>query len=321
MQDGSTTTVVKRGIVRGVLTLWRERQWMTALGALFGVFLLVQLLVLVLTGLEGAQTLLKNRTDLQLEILQEATDNDIQSFLVGLEDLTFVKSTVYITKEKIFEQTRVSDPHLIAFLEEFKITNPFADNISITLGNLDHYDQLSSFIKQEQWNNVVNPAFLSKITDQEKQVHALLSITTAVRSLTILILLITAAALIFIVTELVRRRAMARSDEVLVERLVGATPLSITIPFITEAVILLFTAIILSTAVMLVVASLLPLYIPALSHNGILGPLRNEIAPLMTSLLPMLLLIEILMTPLLASIGAWLGVRPQVCSPRIANAL
>jgi cell division transport system permease protein len=312
MLDESAKTVVKRGIMRGMLTLWRERQWMTALGALFGVFLLVQLLILVLTGLEGVQTLLRNRTDLQLEILQEASDNDIQSFLVELEDLAFVKSTVYITKEKTFEQNRISDPELIAFLEEFKMKNPFADSIRVSLSNLDHYDQLSSFIEQERWRNVVDPAFISKITEQEKQVHALLGIAAAVRSLTVLIILITAAALIFIVTELVRRRAMSRSDEVLVERLVGATPLSITIPFITEAVILLLTAIILSTAVMLIIASLLPLYIPALSHNGILGPLRNEITPLMTTLLPTLLLIEVLITPLLAGIGAWLGVRSQV---------
>mgnify|MGYP003980010347 len=138
MLDESAKTVVKRGIMRGMLTLWRERQWMTALGALFGVFLLVQLLILVLTGLEGVQTLLRNRTDLQLEILHEASDNDIQSFLVELEDLAFVKSTVYITKEKTFEQNRISDPELIAFLEEFKMKNPFADSIRVSLSNLDH---------------------------------------------------------------------------------------------------------------------------------------------------------------------------------------
>lgn len=321
MLSGCTTTIVRRGIIRGVLTLWRERQWMTALGALFGVFLLVQLLILVLTGLEGVQVVLKNRTDLRLEILEEATDNDIQTFLAELQQQPFVKDTVYITKEKAFEQTRVSDPQLIAFLEEFNMSNPFADSIGVTLGNLDNYDQFSGFIEQERWRNVVDPEFLSQITDQERQVHALLGVTSAVRSLTILILIITAAALVFIVTELVRRRAMARSDEVLVERLVGATPFSITLPFITEAVILLFIAIVLSTAIMLFIASLLPLYIPALAHEGILGPLRKEITPLMTTLLPSLLLIEMLMIPVLAGAGAWLGVRPQVHSPRIAYAI
>ncbi|PIR53648.1 hypothetical protein COU75_04960 [Candidatus Peregrinibacteria bacterium CG10_big_fil_rev_8_21_14_0_10_42_8] len=321
MLSSCTTTIVRRGIIRGALTLWRERQWMTALGALFGVFLLVQLLILVLTGLEGVQILLKNRTDLRLEILAEATDNDIQTFLAELQQQPFVKDTVYITKEKAFEQTRVSDPQLIAFLEEFNMSNPFADSIGVTLGNLDNYDQFSAFIEQERWRNVVDPEFLSQITDQERQVHALLGVTSAVRSLTILILIITAAALVFIVTELVRRRAMARSDEVLVERLVGATPLSITLPFMTEAVILLFIAIILSTAIMLFIASLLPLYIPALTNGGILGPLRKEIGPLMTTLLPSLLLIEVLMIPVLAGAGAWLGVRPQVHSPRIVYAI
>lgn len=320
MLDRSTVTTTRRGIIRGVLTLWRERQWMTALGALFGVFLLVQLLILVLTGLEGVQTLLRNRTDLRLEIHADATAQDVQVFLVELQNLSYVQDTVYITKEKAFEQTRKKDPELIAFLEEFNIQNPFADSVGITLRDLAFYEDFASFVEKPRWNTVVNPEFLSQMSDQEKQVHALLSITAAVRSLIIIILIVTAAALIFIVTELVRRRAMARSDEVLVERLVGATPLSITIPFITEAIILLLAAIMLSTAAILILASLLPVYIPALAEGGILYALRNEVAPLMTTLLPLLLLGEIIMTPVLAIAGAWLGVRPQINAPRITFA-
>ena len=321
MLERNTGTVVKRGIIRGVRTLWRERQWMTALGAIFGVFLLVQLLLIILTGLQGVQTLLQYRTDLRLEIRKEASVQDVQVFLVELQSLPYVQETTYITKEKALEKTRQSDPELISFLEEFNIQNPFADNIGVTLATLDHYEDFSSFVEQPRWRNVVDPTFLSKITDQEKQIYTLLNITHAVRSLTIAILCITIIALIFIVTELVRRRAMARSDEVLVERLVGATPASITIPFVTEAIILLLAAIILSTAVILILTSLLPWYIPALQPNDILEPLRTEVTPLMTTLFPMLLGVEIAMTPLLAIAGAWLGIRPQIRAPHIRYAV
>ncbi len=321
MLEQGTFVIIRRGIGRGLLTLWRERQWMSALGALFGVFLLVQLLLLVLTGLEGVQTVLKHRTDLRLEITQDASVQDIQVFLVELQNLAFVRDTVYITKEKAFEQTRKTDPDLIAFLEEFNMENPFTDSIGVTLSDLDHYESFSTFVEDERWRGVVDPSFLSTMSDQEKQVYALLNITNAVRSLTVTILVVTAAALVFIVTELIRRRAIARSDEVLVERLVGATPLSITLPFITEAVVLLFIAIILSTALMLLLASFLPIYIPALGQNGVLDPLRREVSPLMTTLLPTLLLLEIAVMPLIASIGAYLGVRPQIRSPRMNYAV
>lgn len=317
----STGVIIRRGMQRGALTLLRERQWKTALGALFGVFVLVQLLALVLTGLEGMQTMLRNRTDLRLEIHDSATEQQIQLFHTALQQLPYVADTVYITKEKAYEQTRSSDPELIAFLEEFNIQNPFADTIGITLRTLNDYEQFASFVEQERWQSVVNPTFLSQMTDQEEHVHALLGVTRAGRSLTILILIVTATALVFIVTELVRRRAMARSDEVLVERLVGATPLSIVVPFITEALVLILLAILCSAAVLVCLIAVLPMLVPGLQEGGVLSTLRTQVTPLLGTMLPALLLIEILIAPLIAIAGAWLGIRPQVKSPRISFAI
>ena len=313
----SSLSIFTRGVSRGTLTLFREKQWVTALGALFGVFVLVQLLVLVLTGLEGMQSMLKNRTDLRLEIRETATDVEFQSFYSELSNLEYVRETVFITKEKAFEQTRATDPELIAFLEEFKIENPFSDTIGITLRSLDDYNQLSDFVGQERFAAIIDPTFLTKVTDQEKHVYALLNITRAGRMLTMIILGITAAALIFITTELVRRRAFARSDEVLVERLVGATPFSIVVPFITEAVILLTMSIILSALTLIVLIGLLPSIVPALTEGGILSSLTREVSPLLTTLLPVMIVAELIAAPVIATIGAWLGVRPQISAPRI----
>ena len=312
--------VIQRGIVRGVTTLLRERQWLTALGALLGVFILVQLLVLVLTGLEGVQSVLRNRTDLRLEIHASAGDADIQEFFSALTELPFVRETVYITKEKAYQETRMSDPELIAFLEEFHIVNPFNDTIGVTLTSLEDYDQFSSFVQKERWKAVVNPTFLSQITDQEKQVFALLAVTRAGRSLTVLILLIACVSLVFITTELIRRRALNRADEVLIERLVGASTLSIAVPFVTEAVLLLLTAVAVSALLLAGFIVALPTLVPALGSQGALGPLQSEIAPLLSSMVPMFVLGEILLIPVMAMCGAWLGIRPQIHTPRISFA-
>lgn len=313
--------LLKRGITRGILTLLRERQWMTALGALLGVFILVQLLMLVLVGLEGMQSMLRSRTDLRLEIRAEATDTEVQNFYSAVNTLPFVQDSIYITKEQSYEQTRQNDPELIGFLEEFNIQNPFSDTIGITLTHLDDYDAFKTFVEREEWQHIVNPTFLSEITDQEEQVYALLAVTRAGRSLTIIILAVTAVALVFITTELIRRRAIGRSDEVLVERLVGATPLSIVLPFITEAVLLLAAAILMSSAVLLLLITALPMLIPALQAQGVLSALSAEATPLLRSMLPMMILLELLIAPIIATIGAWIGVHPQVKSPRIAFAL
>ncbi|MBT4119679.1 MAG: hypothetical protein HOE29_02070 [Candidatus Peribacter sp.] len=304
-----------------MLTLLREKQWLTALGALFGVFVMVQLLVFVLTGLEGMQAMLRNRTDLQLEIHASATDSEVQLFYSALTRLPYVQDADFITKEKAYEQTRSTDPKLIGFLEQYRMQNPFGDTISVSLTTLNDYSSFAAFIERPEWKSVINPTYLSEITDQEQQVFSLLAITRAGRLLTIIILALTVVALVFITTELVRRRAIARSDEVLVERLAGAQPLSIALPFITEAAVLLLISIILSSAVMVIFIAILPLIIPAFQTQGALGPLQAEITPLLRTMLPMLILTEMAIAPLIAVCGAWLGIRPQVESPRISFAV
>lgn len=321
MLDTSFPTLLKHGIQRGFLNLRRERQWGTALGALFGVFLLLQLLLITLLGLEGIQSLLRARTDLRLEIRAEATDDQIQNFYSSLQELPFVRNTVLITKEQAYDRTKNTDPELIAFIEEFNIKNPFSDTIGVTLKSLDDYKTFSSFIEREQWNAVVDPTFLSEVTDQEKQVFELLKVTRAGRTMTILILALTLAALTFITTELVRRRALARSDEVLVERLAGASPMGILMPFVTEAVILFALSIILSTVFLVALLAVLPVIIPALGPHGVLSALRAEVAPLLVSMLPLLIAAELLLAPFVAWIGAWLGIQPQVKNPKIAFAV
>lgn len=314
-------TVFIRGVSRGVRTLTREKQWLTALGALFGVFLMVQLLVLVLTGLEGMQAMLRSRTNMQLEIHTSATDAQVQTFYSTLTRLSYVEDAVFITKEKAYAQTQSKDPKLFGFLEEYNMQNPFTDSMSISLVSLEDYAAFAAFIEKPEWKSVVNPTYLSKVTDQEQHVFALLSITQAGRSLTIIILLLTIVALIFITTELIRRRAIAKSDEVLVERLAGAQPFSIVLPFITEATILLLLSILLSFGATLILIVLLPVMIPSLQPNGILGPLQQEVAPLLGAMLPIIIILEIAIAPLIATCGAWLGIRPQIQSPRISFAI
>lgn len=321
MQASSTLVTFRRGILRGLLTVKRERQWSTALGALFGVLLLVQLLALMLLGLQGIETLLRHRTDLRLEIQEGASDRSIRDFYSALSAEPYVEKASLITKTKAYEEMRTSDPQLIAFLEEFKLQNPFNDTISINLNNLDDYGSFSKFIEDQRWKDVVNPAFLSQVSGQEKQVYALISVTQTAGALMGLILAVTAGALVFIVTELTRRRALARSDEVLVERLVGATPLSILLPFATEATALFFIAIIASAAALVLLLAALPMLVPGIGEGGPLSGLREQVVPLLSTMLPVILLCEILASPVIAAAGAWLGIRPQVESPRIAYAV
>lgn len=312
LQSAHLPLLLKRGIRRGFLNIRRERGWGGVLGALLGVFLLVQCLILIYTGVEAAQTLLTSRTDFRLEVRPDAQAQATSEFFSALQQLPFVEETAFISKEQAYERMREQDPELISFLENFGLNNPFPDSIGVTLTSLDHYSAFASFIKQAEWQNIIDPTFLSKATDQEKNAYELLKITKAGRIVTLSVIGIVAATLIFIIMELSKGRASLRKDEVLIEQLVGAKNVSILTPFITEAVVLCYIAIAISTAIAAGLVWLLPVALPDIQGTGALATLKEEMVPLFTTLLPILFAGELLLIPIIASIGTWFGMRTHM---------
>jgi len=310
--DADTAMVMKRGVRRGLTTLLREREWGTSLGALFGVFLLVQLLLAILVGAQGVQSLLRERTDIRLEVRQSAEKQNVLTFFSVLQQQNFTEDAAYITKEQAYERARTHDPELIAFIEEYGMSNPFPDTIGITLESLDDYAAFRSFIEKPEWNTVIDPSFLSVVTDQEKQVYELLKFTKAGRDLVTVILVMVAGVLLFITTELVRRRVLARANEVLVEKLVGSSPLAMFVPFATEACILLLFAIGLSMVVMTLLLLSFPLLVPALNTGGILAALHSKVASVTSTTLPAYFFAELLVLPFIAALGTWLGMHQEL---------
>jgi len=310
--------LLQRGIRRGLLTVLRERGWWTALGALLGTVFLVQILLLVFLGVVGIQRMLHSQTDLRLEVLEHARNADVQEFFSAIRDLPYVEEIVYITKEQAYELERQRDPELIAFLEEFELKNPFPDTIGVTLRSLEDYDPFAAFVRRKAWSSIVDPAFLSEVTDQEEQVYELSRLTRAGRSIVFLFLLLMTVVVLFVLMELTRRRAGERREEVLIERLVGAPLPSILIPFAVESAVLLLCAILLSVVFLLLFLWIVPMVVPALGVGGIAVGLRQEAASLLRQNLPLFLLLELLLTPVLAFGGAWFGMWPSVRSTRLS---
>ena len=304
--------VWKRGIERGIVTVFRERDWITALGALTGVFLLLQLIIFVLLGLGEIQSTLKSRTDLRLEIQDNAENQQIQTFLSEMDQLPYVEDLIFVTKEQAYAQMKKQDPELIAFLEEFELSNPFPETVAITLSSLDEYDTFDAFLKQEKWHSIVDPTFLSSTTDQEQYVHELLRLTNTGQSLGLFFLILTAGILLFVTMELVRGRVLRRSEEILVEHITGAETFAVLLPFAVEAIVLLLAAMVLSTAIMVGIVMLLPIVMPNLISDGPLNAIGTEMSLILTTKLTVVILIEVLAIPIIGWLGAWLGILPKI---------
>ncbi len=307
--SSSTWLLLKRGVRRGVLTLWREREYGTTLGVLCGVAFLAQLLVLLTLGAQSVQGMLQSQLDLRLQVHEGAADQQVQEFLVALQAQPFTEAVRFVTREEAYEQEKKRNPELTSLLEDFQIDNPYPDTVAVTLKSLTDYDAFADFTRQATWKDTVDPAFLTQTTDQEQEVRQMLTLTRAGRMLSIGFLALTGAVLLFVLMELTRRRALLRSEEILVERLFGAREASVLVPFATEAGLLLFLAVAISAALLAGLIAVGPSVLPSLSGSGAFAALRTETSSLVRSLGPLILIVEFLAIPFLAFAGAYLGMR------------
>ncbi len=312
--DPELSVVLQRGVRTGLQSMRRERGWLLSFGTLFGMAILVQILLLTVLGMQAMHTLLRSRTDIRLEVQAEASDQDTREFYSAIQQLPYVADVLYITKEQAYEQTKNTDPEIITFVEEFGLDNPFRDSIGITLRSLDDYETFTTFIEKNTWSRVIDPTFLSQVTDQEERVYELIKITKATSALTFVILFITGIVLLLTTMELVRRRVLARSDEVLIERLVGASTLSILLPFSVEAAILLGGSMFISALLVACALPVLATAIPYLYSGGVLTAFHQAMVPLLAGVFPLYIILELVVTPFIALGGTWLGIRPVINS-------
>lgn len=303
-------SVLTRGVRRGLANVRRERGWGTAVGSLFGVLLLGQLLLMLVFGVQAGINMLREQTDLRLEILESATDSQIQDLFQNIRTLPYVEDAVYVTREQAYEREKLRDPQLIEFLSKFGIENPFPETMGVRLKNLEDYPAFVEFIRQPVFTKVVNPAFLSQTTDQEQQVVRLTDVVSAARAALIVIVGVLIVVMLFVVVELVRRRVAAKREEILVEELVGADRMAIVLPFATEMCCLLGIALLLSIICTGIVAWVLPMVVPALASGGMFGVWTAATRSLSIVALPWVLLIEIAIVIGLSFVGSMIALRP-----------
>ncbi len=306
---------IRRAIGRGVQLLQRERTWGTTLTLLTAVLVLVQLFMVMLLGAYGVNQLLSSRAGLHLEVLPTASDGDVQSFFAAIHANPDVQSASFVTKEQAYAEQRNLNPDLMDFLDQYKLDNPFPDTFVVVLKSLDSYNSFRNFVEQPQWKSVINPSFLSKVTDQEKQIQDLLSVTNAIRSITFVFVFIAFTVLLFVVLELVSRTVRSHSGELFLENVLGASPLSVLLPFVVEMSILLLSATLIATALVLVVIVAIPFLMPALADETPFRAFSTQMGPLLLYMFPWILLIELCLMPALAYVGVFLGAGRKVMSP------
>ncbi len=307
--DSQAILLCKRGLRRGFLTLGRERGWGGSLGALTGVVMLVELFLVAWMGVIGLETMLRTQADLRVQVRSGATDRQVQEFMIAARALPFISHTSLITREQALERERMANPDLVRSLEQANIQNPFPDTVSITLLNFSDADALSAFVKEQQWQSIIDPASLLQTAAERSRLQDMLDLASTGRIVAILLVSLTAAILFFVVVELVRRRAFLRKEEVFVERMSGAQEASVVLPFATEASVLMVLALVIGLACLTLFLLALPSIVPALADDGVFAALRDQTGALLMRYGPVLIVLQFLLIPVMGFGGAVLGTR------------
>lgn len=300
---------LKRGIVRGIKHVVRDRRWGTTLLLLTLLLFLMQLLTVFLLCGEGANRFLVSRAALHVEILPTAAQENIQALYAALREQPYVRDIAFVTKEQALEQEKRRDPDLVRFLQEYKIDNPYPDTLSVTLSTLDSYDAFNGFIQNERWKNVVNPSYLSSATDQEQSIRILLQVTQVVRILVAFFIGVGFFILCFAIIEWVLSHMARRRNELLLEHVLGAQPLSMLAPLVTQMSVFLLIAHVIAMAAIVLLLVLLPLLMPAVALEEPFVELKEQMTPLLWSVLPSLFVAQFFLLPLLALGGTLFGAR------------
>lgn len=311
MIPSSSRPSVVRSLSRGLRGLRREGRWGSTLFMLCLVMTMLQGLVAGVIALQGVNQLLLSKSGIHVEVTRGAADRDVQELYGALKELPYVEQVEYIPREKALERERIRNPELVNSLQQFAVSNPFPDAFSVVLYSLDSYDELLQFLGQEEWNKAIDPAFLGAVASQQEEVRTYLTVSGSLASLGYLFLGLGILALCLIVLDIAYQRAHERRDELLLERVLGASAGQVLIPFAAEIGALLLLSLLAGAGITAALLYAVPLLLPEIGYGTMFEELRATVVPMLMVLFPLIVLGQALMLPLLGFVSGLLGARDK----------
>ena len=309
--NAESSLILRRGVHRGIKHFLRDRNMGVSFAGFLGAMLLLQMLLVVFLGTRGITNVLQAETDVRLEILNEAASADVQQLYGSIRALPYVEGARYITREQTFETARMQDPALVSFLEQYNLRNPFSDTISVTLDSAAAYDLFSAFLRQKQWNHVVDPAFLSAATAEKAELQTMLRFSRAGQMFSAFFVLLMSCVVFFLGFSFVQKKVMLRRNELAVEHLVGAVLPGSILPFVVELGMLFLLSVIASTLLLGAVLFAVPSVLPMLGLESV-APQIAQLVSVMSGTVPVFFALEIVLLLALAVGSAWLAIQRQL---------
>jgi cell division transport system permease protein len=245
------------------------------------------------TGLTAGLEFVEQKVQVVAELKEPVAPilvDDLQARVAAMPE---VASVEFVSKEEAIARFREREKQKgHEDLTQFLDTNPLPASLQVTLKDPNVYGNVVEFLRKQ--------STVAKVDPVESYVNRLLTVTTILRTAGVVILGLVGLTVLFIIINTIRLAVVARSEEIEIMRLVGASDAFVRWPFIFEG------------ALVGGIGAAVTLVLFALVAEPLSGVMTSffEVLPLqLGSLVRDVVVLTVGAGLGLGSLGAWLSVR------------
>jgi cell division transport system permease protein len=210
-----------------------QGMWRNALMTVAATATMVLMLLLlagfwiIQTGLLAGLQFVEQKVEVVADVREGVPESEIEALQARIAAMPDVASVAYVSKEEALERFRQQraaqgEEDLSRFLE----SNPLHASFEIGLVDPAYFDAVSNRLREE-------PA-IERVKNIQDLVGRVLTVTSFLQTAGGVVLLVIGLIVLFIIVNTIRLAVVARSEEIEIMRLVGASDAFIRWPFVFE---------------------------------------------------------------------------------------
>ena len=287
-------TFIAFSIRRALQGFWRNGVMsLAATATMVLMLLLLSGFWVIQTGLTAGLEFVEQKVQVVAELKEPAAKFLVDDLTARVAAMPEVASVEYVSKDVAiarFRERQAQKGH--EDLTQFLDTNPLPASLQVTLRDPNNYGNVVTYLREQSVVDKVDPV--------ESYVNRLLTVTAILRTAGVVILGLVGLTVLFIIVNTIRLAVVARSAEIEIMRLVGASDAFVRWPFIFEG------------ALVGAIGAAVTLLLFALAADPLSGVMTSffEVLPLqMGGLMRDVVVLTVGAGLGLGSLGAWLSVR------------
>lgn len=223
-------------LVRILKTSWKSFSrniWLSVatLFMMFTALMTIGGLILFNASLDTFVTGLKDKVDVSIYFVQDATEAEILNVERALENREEIKTVRYISKEEAYEifTSRHSDNDiLIASLQELD-DNPLQASLNIRVYDPSQFVDIVTFLEGSSANSIIDSM---NFRENQKVIESITSIAKDINRIGLLFTIVLVGLVAFVTFNTIRLAIYTARDEVHIMKLVGASNWFTRAPFV-----------------------------------------------------------------------------------------